>query len=73
MKLNEVHFSSGAAVTHFLDKPYQEINVKSHTSFQLVNKKNAVKFAHVRCDFISLYFILFTFTMRLKSFNYKSH
>ena len=30
MKLNEVHFSSGAIITHFLDKRYQEINFKSH-------------------------------------------
>ena len=30
MKLNEVYFSSGTVLTHFLDKPYQEINFKSH-------------------------------------------
>ena len=29
MKLNEVHFSSGTAITHFLDRPYQDINFKS--------------------------------------------
>ena len=30
MKLNEVYFFSGAVITHFLDKFYQEINFKSH-------------------------------------------
>ena len=30
MKLNEVHFSMGTVITHFLDKLYQEINFKSH-------------------------------------------
>ena len=30
MKLNEVHFSLGTVINHFLDKPYQEINFKSH-------------------------------------------
>ena len=29
MKLNEVHFSLGTVITYFLDKTYQEINVKS--------------------------------------------
>ena len=29
MKLNEVPFSSGTVIIHFLDKPYQEINFKS--------------------------------------------
>ena len=32
-----------------------------------------VGFAHISCNFISLYLIMFTFTMRLKSSNYKSH
>ena len=35
--------------------------------------KNTVRFAHAPCDFISLYSIVFTFKMRLKSSNYKSH
>ena len=30
MKLNELHFSSGTVVTHFLGTPYQEISFKSH-------------------------------------------
>ena len=35
--------------------------------------KNTVRFAHAPYDFISLYPIAFTFKMRLKSSNYKSH
>ena len=38
-----------------------------------VNKKNTVRFAHVLCDFISLYLIEITFAMRLKNANNKSH
>ena len=30
LKLNKVHFSSRTAITHFLDKPCQEINFESH-------------------------------------------
>ena len=30
IKLNEVPFSLETVITHFLDKPYQEINSKSH-------------------------------------------
>ena len=41
--------------------------------YYFVNKKNTVRFAHVPCDFISLYLIVLTFAMRLKSANYKSH
>ena len=36
MKLNEEHFSSGTVVIHFLDKPYQEINFKSHLNTDMV-------------------------------------
>ena len=36
------------------------------------NNKNTVRFAHVPCDFISLYLIVFTFPVRLKNANYKS-
>ena len=32
MKLNEGHFWSGNAIIHFWDKPYQEINFKTHLS-----------------------------------------
>ena len=40
MKLNKGHFSSETVITHFLDKPYQEINFKSHlNSVLLCNKK----------------------------------
>ena len=75
MKLNEVHFSLGTVISHFLDKPCQEINFESHLNRLLPCKKrkNTVKFADVLCDFISLYLMVFTFKMRLKSSNYKSH
>ena len=39
MKLNEVHFSSGTVITPFLDKPYQEINFKSHLNSVLPCKE----------------------------------
>ena len=35
--------------------------------------KNTVRFAHVPCDFVSLYLLAFTLIMRLKISNYKSH
>ena len=38
MKLNEVHFSSGIVITHFLDKLYQEIHFKSHLNNVLLCK-----------------------------------
>ena len=41
--------------------------------YYFVNKKNTVSFAHVPCNFISLYLIVLTFALRLKSPNYKSH
>ena len=30
MKLNEAHFSLGTVITHVLDKPYQEVNLKGY-------------------------------------------
>ena len=41
--------------------------------YYFVNEKNAVRFASDPWDFISLYLILLTFAMRLKSANGKSH
>ena len=38
MKLNEVHFSLERVTIHFLDKPYQEINFKSHLNSALLCK-----------------------------------
>ena len=38
MKLNEEHFSSRTVVLHFLDKPYQEIDFKSHLNSALLCK-----------------------------------
>ena len=37
MKQNEVHFSLGTVIIHFLDKPYQEINFKSHFNSALLS------------------------------------
>ena len=37
MKLDKVHFPS-AKITQFLDKPYQEINVKGHLNTVLACK-----------------------------------
>ena len=36
MKLNEGHFSLGATIIHFLDKPYQEKSLKSHLNSVLL-------------------------------------
>ena len=45
-----------------------------HNKFQKSFKQcTTVGFAHVSCDFFSLYLIMFTFTMRSKNSNYKSH
>ena len=38
MKLNEVHFSAGTAITHILDKLYQEMNLKNHLNSVLPRK-----------------------------------
>ena len=38
MKLNEVRFSSRTVIIHYLDKPYQEINFKSHLNSVLLWK-----------------------------------
>ena len=38
MKLNEGDFASGTAIIHFLDKPYQKMNFKSHLSSVLLCK-----------------------------------
>ena len=36
-------------------------------------QRNTVRFAHVSCDFISLYLFVLTFAMKLRDDNYKSH
>ena len=38
MKLNEVHFSLETVITHFLDKPYEEINFQSYLNSALLCK-----------------------------------
>ena len=68
MKLNELHFFSGTVITHFLNKPYQEINFKSHLSSVLTWKE-----WEILSDLHMNRVIVFTFTMRLKSSNYKKH
>ena len=35
MKLNKADFSLGTVITHFLDKPYQEMNFKNHLNSEL--------------------------------------
>ena len=75
MKLNKAHFSSETVIVHFLVKPYHKINVKSYlNSVLFVNKeKFCQRFAHVPCDFFSLYLFVLTFAMKSRSDNYKSH
>ena len=58
----------------FCNKPYQEVNFETHSSsVHFVNKKYTVRYAHIPCDFISLYLIVLTIAMRLKRANYESH
>ena len=75
MKLNEVHFSSGTSRIHFLDKPYQEIDVKSNSNSVLIFKirKTTVRFGHALLDFNSLYLFILTFAIKLIDAIYKSH
>ena len=42
MKSNEVHFSLGTVITHFLDKPYQGINFKIHLNSVLPCKEGKI-------------------------------
>ena len=57
MKLNEVYFSSRTVITRFLDKPYQEINFKSHLSSVL-----PCKWLKILSDLHMPHVILFHFT-----------
>ena len=59
MKLNEGHFSLGATIIHFLDKPYQEKSLKSRLNSVLL-------------WFYSLYLFALTFSMEWKDTSYKS-
>ena len=74
MKFNEVHFFLGTVITHFLDKPYQEIDFKSYLNSILPYKLGKIlSDLHMSwMIFFSLYLTVFTFTMRLKSSNCKS-
>ena len=40
IKLNYGHFFSVTVITHFLDKPYKEISLKSHLNSALLCKKD---------------------------------
>ena len=63
MKLIEESFSLGTVITHFLNKPCQEINFKSHLNSVLGIRnirKNIVRLAYVPCDFVSLYLLVLT-------------
>ena len=56
MILNEGHFSSGTAIIHFWDKPYQKMNFKSHLNNVLfVNKE---KYCQICTCPVWLYFTL---------------
>ena len=57
MKLNEVYFSSRTVITHFLDKPYQETNFKSH-----LNSVLPCKWLKILSDLHMPRMILFHFT-----------
>ena len=57
MKLNEVYFSSRTVITHFLDKPYQEISFKSH-----LNRVLPCKQGKILSDLHMFRVILFHFT-----------
>ena len=42
MKLNEVYFFSRIDITHFLHKPYHQINFKSHLNSILLRKEEKI-------------------------------
>ena len=75
MKLNEVHFASGTSIIHFLEVPYQEIDVKSNSNSVPIFKirKTTVRFGHALFDFNSLYLFILTFAIKLIDTIYKSH
>ena len=60
MKLNEWHFYSGTVIIHFLDKPYQEINFKTHLNSVLL--VCYCKYGKMLSDLHISYVILFHFT-----------
>ena len=57
MKLNEIHVSSGTVITHFLDKPYQEINFKTY-----LNSVLPCKWGIILSDLHISRLVLFHFT-----------
>ena len=53
MNLNEEHFSSETVIISFLDKPYHEINFKSHLDRALLCKYgNILSDLHILFHFI---------------------
>ena len=63
MNLKKRHFSLGTAIINFLDKPYQEINFKSHLNSVLLCKQGKTL-----PDLHMSRFILFQFTFLLSPF-----
>ena len=57
MKINEVHFSPGLVITHFFDKPYQQINFKSQ-----LNSVLPCKWVKILSDLHMSRVVLFHFT-----------
>ena len=57
MKFNEVHFFLGTVITHFLDKPYQEIDFKSY-----LNSILPYKLGKILSDLHMSWMIFFHFT-----------
>ena len=60
-------------INHFWDKPYQEINFKSHLNTVLLFKLGKVLSDLHMSDYISFYLLVLNFTMKLKDANSKSH
>ena len=82
IKLNQGHFFFGTVITHFWDKPYQEINFKSHLNIVLLrtttlnsalpcNKWKMLLDLHV--PRIILISFLLTFAMKWKDANDENH
>ena len=43
MKLNEGHFPLGTVTINFWDKPYQEVNFKSHLNSVVLSKQGKIQ------------------------------
>ena len=67
IKLNDEHFSRRTVIIPLWNKPYQELNFKSHWNTVIL------WFAHVPFNSITFYLFVLNFAMKLKDINYKSH